>query len=205
MKMHSVAVVILFVIFIQRSNAGMLPERAIFDIARIQRQVGGSDTSRCSNVLWKGQCSTSSYIQNVLNEFSQCGNFSSGLSSTAIEGLCRQNPSTGDYCGSLMSIKNTIDSLITISQACRLTLCSAECRSHLTNFLNRAGCCIVSNFRINGIVSQFYTVRYHCLLLVQRHLYKSHPHLIIWHLAIFRRYKQFFHNLVAQEVASNLC
>ena len=118
---------------------------------RIARQVGQSETKRCTNVVLQARCSTTNYAQDALNAASKCGAASTAYIS-AVEGVCRKNPDTGDYCGS--ALLDVIGSLEALPQVCSSS-CSSQCRDRIRSVLNSAGCCSNSNSAVNVVVSPY--------------------------------------------------
>ncbi len=116
---------------------------------RIARQVGQSETMRCSNVLLQTQCSTTNYAQGVLNDIGKCGSDSMTYIST-VERACRKN--NGDYCGSVLL--GSIDSLFAIPGNCSSS-CTTQCRTNLRSVLDSAGCCATSISAINILIAQY--------------------------------------------------
>ena len=124
---------------------------------RLPRQAQISDSRRCSNTLYRLQCS-SSYTQDLMNDISDCG----GVANTAvsfIEGTCRQN-SNKDYCGSLVVGLNTLSTAFQTcdSSASQSGSCSSTCRSHLNTIAQTAGCCLRTNILLNSFLFHFFNI-----------------------------------------------
>ena len=105
-------------------------------VNRVLRQTDRESASQCSRVLYRTQCTSSDYAQNLIDTISKCGTYGRAVA-TAVELLCRKN-SNGDYCG---SAGIDISSVLQVQNVCSLS-CSSSCRSALIALKNQQGCCL---------------------------------------------------------------
>ena len=94
-------------------------------VNRVLRQTDRESARRCSKVLYRTQCVSTDYVQNLIDTISKCGTYGRAVA-TAVELLCRQN-SNGDYCG---SASIDISGVLQVQNLCSSS-CSSSCRSAL--------------------------------------------------------------------------
>ena len=108
-------------------------------VNRVLRQTDRESAHQCSRVLYRTQCTSTGYAQNLIDTISKCGTYGR-TGANATELLCRQN-SNGDYCG---SAGIDISSVLQVQNVCSSS-CSSSCRSALNALKNQQGCCLTSN------------------------------------------------------------
>ena len=116
--------------------------RASPSFLRSRRQTNVDDTSECSKIAGRAQCS-SSFAQNYINAISKCGG-NATTSITAIEFACRKNQN-GEYCGESLNTGYAIGNCSASSRD------SSSCSPGCLNILREADCCLNEPAGINTL------------------------------------------------------